>query len=87
MFDVYNIDNFKFVSLNFINEDEVVEHFDSVFAVIKRCFELNKVKYENRINRELLLLKWIILREENILSYINSGDNKKVVDKNEEDEN
>ena len=73
--------------LNFINDKDVVEHFDSAFDVVKRCFELNKVKYENRINRELLLLKWIIIREENILTYINNGDNKKVIDKSEVDAN
>jgi DNA topoisomerase-2 len=55
---------------NFINEHNIIEHFETAEDVVRRHFELNKVKYEKRIDRELLLLNWIIPRDKNIIRFI-----------------
>lgn len=60
-------------NFNFINEDGVIEHFDTAYEVLYRCFEMNKKKISNKINREMLLLKYMILREENIIKFIAEG--------------
>lgn len=55
---------------NFINEHNIIEHFETAEDVVRRYFELSKVKYEKRIDRELILLNWIIPRDKNIIRFI-----------------
>lgn len=58
--------------LNIINEVGVVESFASAYDVLYKCFVMNVEKYKKRIERESLLLKYIILREENIIKLAKS---------------
>ena len=69
---------------NFINEQGILEHFDSAYDVLYRCFTLNKWKYNEKINRELLLLKWVILREKNIIKFMEKDEVKNIYKKKED---
>ena len=57
-------------SYNFINEYGIIESFPNVYEIICRCFKLNSKMYEMRIDREMLLLRYLILRESNIIKFI-----------------
>ena len=70
--------------INFINEHGVIEHFDVAYDVLKRCFDLNKVKYKLKIDRELLLLKYKILRERNIIKFIEKDEIEKIKKKTDD---
>ena len=71
--------------INFINEKGCIEHFETAYEVVKRCFELNKNKYKLKIDRELLLLKYKILRERNIIKFIEVDEIEKIKKKTDED--
>lgn len=70
--------------INFINEKGVIEHFDNAYDVLERCFQLNKSKYKQKIDRELLLLKYKILREQNIIRFIEVDEIEKLKRKTNE---
>ena len=70
---------------NFINEHNIIEHFDDAESIVRRCFELNKAKYANRIDRELILLNWIIPRDQNIIRFIEVKELPNITDKSEDD--
>ena len=56
--------------LNFINEKGVIEHFDNIHDILARSVALNRKKYSDRIDREVLILTWTLKREENIIDFI-----------------
>jgi DNA topoisomerase-2 len=58
--------------LNFVGENGVIEHFSCVYDILYKTFLLNKQKYIQRARRDSLLLRHMILREENILRFLNS---------------
>lgn len=60
--------------LNYVNEYGCIEHFDSIYDVLLRSFNLNKIKYVKRAEREMLILKYLIMREENILKFLQNLD-------------
>lgn len=72
---------------NFINEKGILEHFESAYTVLYRCFELNKRKMTLKINRESLLLKYLILREQNIIKFMENDEVKNLYKKKEVDIN
>ncbi len=57
--------------LNFIDEKGFITHFDSAYDILYKNFIMNKEKYAKRIDRECLILKYLILREKNILRFLN----------------
>ncbi len=59
---------------NFINEHGIIEHFNNAYEVLLRNFHLNIAKYTARINREKLILKYKIIREENIIRFISTDE-------------
>jgi DNA topoisomerase-2 len=63
--------------LNYINELGVIQHFDSIYEVLYKTFTMNKNKYCERARRESLLLKYLIMREENTLTFLRSIQNDK----------
>lgn len=69
---------------NFINENGVLEHFDTAYDVLYRCFTLNKQKYRLKIDRELLLLKYMILRETNIIKFMEKDEITHIYKKKED---
>lgn len=71
-------------NFNYINENGVIEHFDTAYAVLKRCFKLNKRKYLAKITREILLLTYMIMREENIIKFIEVDEIEKLKHKTHE---
>lgn len=71
--------------INFINENGVIEHFDTAYDVLERCFNLNRKKYKCKIDRELLLLQYKIQREQNIIKFIEEDEIEKIKKKNEDE--
>ena len=68
-------------NLNFISEKGILEHFDNAYQVLLRCFEMNKKKHGDRIIREDLLLKYMILREKNILLFMKNDEVRNIYKK------
>lgn len=71
-------------NFNFINEDGVLEHFNTAYDVLVRCFHMNQKKYKMKIDREILLLTYYIAREENIFRFIDQDEIEKVKKKKSE---
>ena len=76
--DFLKIDATMNENFNFINEDNVIEHFDTAYDVLYRCFMLNQKKYKMKIDREILLLTYYILCEENIIHFIDCDEIERV---------
>ena len=64
--------------INFINENGIIEHFETAYQVLERCFNLNKQKFKLKIDRELLLLRYKIQREKNIIRFIEIDEIEKI---------
>uniref|UniRef100_A0A6C0LLU5 DNA topoisomerase (ATP-hydrolyzing) n=1 Tax=viral metagenome TaxID=1070528 RepID=A0A6C0LLU5_9ZZZZ len=64
--------------INFINEHGIIEQFDTAYKVLKRCFDLNKNKYKLKIDRELLLLIYKIVLEQNVIKFIECDEIEKI---------
>jgi DNA topoisomerase-2 len=58
--------------LNFINPLGIIQHFDNVYDILLSTFNMNKAKYVERAHRDSILLRYRILREENILKFLQS---------------
>lgn len=65
-------------NFNYINDKGIIEHFDTAYDVLRRCFKLNKRKYGAKINRELLILTYLIKKEENIIRCIDVDEIEKL---------
>lgn len=55
--------------LNFLDQNKVVKHFNTYEEVFAEWYLMRKKLYEQRVEREIILLKYSIIELENIIKY------------------
>jgi DNA topoisomerase-2 len=60
-------------NFNFINENGIIEHFDTAYDILYRCFELNRRKYGQKVDRDILITTYKIKREKNIIRFMENN--------------